>query len=368
MTPDCLQVVRQPIRIHGDPSAHPFTTVISANVSCRLFAASDGVISSVDPWATFPIGVQSILPTRFRVNPYYALQWVNPYYALQWVDPCAARSWVNLYYALQWLDLHATCSRVNLHYALQWVELYAACSRVNFYAVHSRVNLYYTLQWVNLYATCPWVNPYAARPWVNLYATCTQVIPYCALNLYATHWWVNVYAAHQWYGVCPQLNLYNVYPNMYAALLRVNLFTVPYPQENLAVVCPNLYGAHLWVNLYCTLKWENQCANCQWKIQNATMWWVNNKLILPARFEAYNLPQFEESHVSVWRDSTAQYNAADHPFFVFHPLLLTVQILVKLLKCMPIIFDSIGFFVSLSLCFDGLITGAIIYQKMHVCW
>ena len=313
MTPDCLQVVRQPIRIHGDPSARPFATVISANVSCRLFAASDGVISSVDPWATFPIGVQSILPACFRVNPYYALQWV---------DPCAARSWVNLYYALQWLDLHAACSRVNLHYALQWVELYAACSRVNFYAVHSWVNLYYTLQWVNLYATCPWVNPYAARPWVNLYATCTQVIPYCALNLYATHWWVNVYAAHQWYGVCPQLNLYNVYPNMYAALLRVNLFTVPYPQENLAVVCPNLYGAHLWVNLYCTLKWENQCANCQWKIQNATMWWVNNKLILPARFEAYNLPQFEESHVSVWRDSTAQYNAADHPFFVFHPMLV----------------------------------------------
>src|ERR1700720_1015062 len=124
MTPDCLQVVRQPIRIHGDPSARPFATVISANVSCRLFAASDGVISSVDPWATFPIGVQSILPTCFRVNPHYALQWVDPY---------------------------------------------SACSRVNFYAVHSRVNLYYTLQWVNLYATCPWVNPYAARPWVNLY-------------------------------------------------------------------------------------------------------------------------------------------------------------------------------------------------------
>ena len=39
-----------------------------------------------------------------------------------------------------------------------------------------------------------------------------------------------------------------------------------------------------------------------------------------ACFEVYNLPQFKESHVSVWRDSTAQYDVADHPFFIFHPM------------------------------------------------
>src|SRR5882757_2371618 len=188
MTPDCLQAVCQPIRIHGDPSVRLFATVISANVSCRQFAASDGVISSVDPWAKLPIGVQSILPARFRVNPYYALQWVDPY---------AARSRVKLYYALQW---------------------------VNLYAVHPQVNPYYTLQWVNLYA------------------------------------------AHQ------RKNLYAVLPNLYAA----------HPLENLAAVRPNLYVVHVWVILYCTLKWENRCASCQWKMQNATLRWVNNKLILPA--------------------------------------------------------------------------------------
>src|ERR1700683_449659 len=111
MAPDCLQAVRQPLRIHGDPSARLFLTqnrVILMNIPCRQFVASDGVISSVDPWAKSPIGVQLILPARFRV-----------YYALQWLDPYAACSQVNLY---------AACFRV--YYALQWV----ACSRVNLYA------------------------------------------------------------------------------------------------------------------------------------------------------------------------------------------------------------------------------------------
>jgi hypothetical protein len=162
--------------------------------------------------------------------------------------------------------------------------------------------------WVNPYYALQWVNPYTTHPWVNLYAACPRMIWYCAVDLYGTRLWVTVHAAHQrknLYGACPPLNLYDVYPNMYAARLPV---------------CPNLYVAHLRVNLNCTLKWENQCASCQWQIQNATFQWVNNKLILPACFEVYNLPQFEESHVSVWKDSTAQYNVADHPFFVFHPM------------------------------------------------
>src|SRR6267378_290588 len=154
MAPDCLKAVCQPIRIHGDPSACLFLTqnrVISMNISCRQFMASDGVISSVDPWAKSPIGVQLILPARFRV--YYALQWVNSY---------------------------------------------AARLRVNLYATHLRVNSYATRLWVNLFPACSQVNPYYTLQWVNLHATHPQVIPYCALNLNATHLWVNVYAAHQW--------------------------------------------------------------------------------------------------------------------------------------------------------------------------
>jgi hypothetical protein len=66
-------------------------------------------------------------------------------------------------------------------------------------------------------------------------------------------------------------------------------------------------------------KWVDQYASCQCEKQYATPQWVNNNVILPAHFWVYNLPQFKGSDVSIWRDSTAQYNVADHPFFVFHP-------------------------------------------------
>src|SRR6267154_4649211 len=139
MAPDCLQTVRQPIRIHGDPSARLFLTqnrVISTNISCRQFMASDGVISSVDPLVKLPIGVQLILPARFRV--YYALQWVDPYAARSWVNSFATHFWV--YYALQWVDLYA--ARFQVYYALQCVDPYAALSRVNLYASCLQVNSY----------------------------------------------------------------------------------------------------------------------------------------------------------------------------------------------------------------------------------
>src|SRR5882757_4685505 len=115
MTPDCLQAVCQPIRIHGDPSVRLFATVISANVSCRQFAASDGVISSVDPWAKLPIGVQSILPARFRVNLYYALQWVNLYAACPQVIPYCA---LNMYATHWWVNVYAAHQRKNLYAVL----------------------------------------------------------------------------------------------------------------------------------------------------------------------------------------------------------------------------------------------------------
>jgi hypothetical protein len=146
MAPDCLQAVRQPIRIHGDPSARLLLTqnrVILTNISCRQFVASDGVISSVDPWAKSPIGVQLILPTRFWV--YYALQWVNLY---------AACLRVNLYAAHLWWNSFA--ARFRVYYALQWVDPYAARSRVNLYAARS------------------WVNSFAARivPWTHMLPVC----------------------------------------------------------------------------------------------------------------------------------------------------------------------------------------------------
>ena len=135
----------------------------------------------------------------------------------------------------------------------------------------------------------------------------------------------------------------------------------------------NLYATHQWinqythpyVNMYCTLKWVNQCV---WEKQYATPDCMNNKVILPACTWVYNLPQFEGSHVSVWRDSTAQYNVADHPFLYFIQSQLTVQVLVKLSKYMHIIFYTTDLFVSLSLHFVGLITGVILYQNMHVYW
>ena len=160
------------------------------------------------------------------------------------------------------------------------------------YTAHSWVNLYVTPLWVNLYNDHSWANFYANPPWVNLYVAHSQ------LKLYAAHLRVNLYAVHM------QLNLY-----------------APYSQANLYVTRQwvNWYS-HLQINMYCTLKWVNQCASYQWELKKwyATPHWVNNKMILPVCFRVYNLLHFERSYVSVWRDSTAQYNVMDHPFFVFH--------------------------------------------------
>jgi hypothetical protein len=146
-----------------------------------------------------------------------------------------------------------------------------------------RVNPYNAPKWVNLYATHLWVNLYDTHLWVNLYDTHLRVNLY-DMNLYDTHLRVNLYDTHLWV-------------NLYTTCLQVNQYTHPY------------------VNMY---KWVDQCASCQCEKQYATQW-VNNNVILPAHFWVYNLPQFKGSDVSIWRDSTAQYNVADHPFFVFHP-------------------------------------------------
>ena len=113
---------------------------------------------------------------------------------------------------------------------------------------------------VNPYNALEWVNQYAIHLWVNLYVT------HLCMNLYDTCLWVNLYDTH----------------------LLVNQYTHPY------------------VNMYCNIKQVDPCASCQWEKQYATQW-------------VDNLSQFKGSDVSIWRDSTALYNVADHPFFVFHP-------------------------------------------------
>ena len=168
------------------------------------------------------------------------------------------------------------------------------------YAALSRVNMY-TPRRVNLYATRSRVNLYAAPRGVNLYATRSRV------NLYAALWGVNLYATHS------RVNLYAapLEVNLYAALSWVNVYAA-HSQVNLYVACSqlNLYAAHLQLNLYATYPQGDV---------HVTHQWVNNKMILPVCVQMYNLPQFEGSYASVWRDSTAQYNVVDHPFFVFHP-------------------------------------------------
>ena len=157
MALDHLQVVRQPARICRNPSARLFATwdmavlvkpsdcigaelpidtqlvlparfrVISANVSCRLFAANDGVKSSVPFWAKFPVGVQLDLPTRFRVllanvsfGGLFAASdevrssghiWAKSANCVQLVWP--ARFRVNPYNALEWVNQYAIHFQVN---------------------------------------------------------------------------------------------------------------------------------------------------------------------------------------------------------------------------------------------------------------
>ena len=287
MAPDRLQAVCQPTRIRGNPSARFFATqnrVISANVSFRRFAASDRVISPVYIWAELPFDVLSILPARFRVI--IARSRVIPYAAPARFRVITARSRVKPYAAHLWVTMYDTHLRVPAHL---WVNLFAT---VKLYDTRLRV---------------------PARLWANLFATRLQV------KLYAAHLQVpaplNLYV----YAACSEVNLY-VAPlqvNLYATYSRVNPYAV-YLQGN-------QYTTHLLVNMYGIFKWVNQCASCEWEEQYAPQWVNNNQNILPAYFGVYSLPQFGGSNGSVWRDSTAQYNVADHPFFVFHPKLVNVS-------------------------------------------
>jgi hypothetical protein len=368
MAPDHLQVVRQPTRIRGNPSARLFATqemvsanvssrlfatgdrvkpsgrtraqlpihvqlvlparfrVISANASFRLFAASDGVKSSVSIWAKLPIGVQLVLPARFRVilaNISFRLFvasdgvrfsvhiWAKLPISVQLILPARFRVILTNVSSRQFVASDGVISAVHV-----WAKLpinvqlilparfrvnpYAARFPVNLYAAHLRVNLYAAPRGVNLYVAHSQLKLYAAPPWVNLYNA------HLWSNFYATPPWVNLYVTH------------SAHSRLYAVHMQMNLYA-PYSQANIYVTCQwvNWYS-HLQINMYCTLKWVNQCASYQSELkkQYATPQWV---MILPVCFRVYNLPQFEGSGGSIWRDSTAQYNVADHPFFVFHP-------------------------------------------------
>ena len=320
MAPDRLQAVCQPTRIRGNPSACFFDRIFSANVSFRRFAASDRVISPVYIWAELPFDVLSILPARFRV--------------------ITARSRVILYAAPAHFWVITACSRVTPYAAPAHFRVITACSRVTPYAApahfrvitaRSRVKLYTAHLWVTMYDTrlqVPahlWVNLFATRLPVKLYDTHLQVPARLCVNLFATHLQVKLYVAHL--QVPAPLHLY-VYAacsevNLYVAPLQVNLYAT-YPRVNSYAVHlrVNQYTTHLLVNMYGIFKWVNQCASCEWEKQYASQWVNNNQNILPAYFGVYSLPRFEGSNGSVWRDSTAQYNVADHPFFVFHPKLV----------------------------------------------
>src|ERR1700683_3658822 len=70
MAPDHLQVVHQPTRICGNLSACLFATqdmLVSANISSRLFVASNRVKTSGCTWAQLLIDVQLVLPACFQM-------------------------------------------------------------------------------------------------------------------------------------------------------------------------------------------------------------------------------------------------------------------------------------------------------------
>jgi hypothetical protein len=240
------------------------------------------VISPVQIWAKLPINGQSILPGRF---------WV--FAARLRVNLFIARLQVNLYAAHSWVKLCPTHLRVKQYATHLWVTLYDTHLRV---PAHLWVNLFVS----RLYDTCLWMP---AHSHVNLHAACLQV------NLYVAQPWVGLYDCL--YAVCPEVKLY-------VAPLQVNL-NATYPQVNLHLLVNQT--TNLWANMYYIFKLVDQCAGCEWEKQYAH--WVDNKQnILLACFNMCNLLHFEESHISVWRDSIIQYSVADHPFFVFHPKLV----------------------------------------------
>jgi hypothetical protein len=209
-------------------------------------------------------------------------------------------------------------ARLRVYPALLGVNISDARFRVNSSDARLRVNTYDAR--LRVYPTLLGVNTSDARSWVYLArfrVNMSDARP--RANTYDVR--SQVYNAHSWeYPVCFRVNMYHACPQMKLdyTFKCVNPYHSP-KWENLCADC-------LWVNLYAVFYVAHpqviQYACCEWEKQSATPQWENNKLILPACFGMYDLLQFEESHISVWRDSTAQYSVADHPFFVFQSKLV----------------------------------------------
>ena len=123
--------------------------------------------------------------------------------------------------------------------------------------------------------------------------------------------------------------------NMFAAPLRVNdrvispaqvQATLPthYDKVILAICCPAVLPTRFQMKKFAAHSQLNGFTAYSWVNEFVPICWLDKSMVYAHESEysmdGHNsLPIYKKFHESVWRNPTAQYDVADHPYFVFHP-------------------------------------------------
>ena len=308
---DWLRATYNPVTIYTYPSVYCFAhqnCKILVNDSFREFGTIERVTSPARLRATLSIDVQVTLPARFRVNNGVILP-------AQVTLPTRFR--VNMFAAPLGVNdrVISPAQFMAMLPAHFWVNMFAAPLRVNDRVI-SPAQVQATLPThydkVILAICCPAVLP--TRFQMKKFAAHSQP------NGFTAYSWVNEFVPICW------LNKSMVYAHesecaeYYAAV----------DQEMMACIQVINIAVHASINAYVVQKNEFVAAPAALECKNHfNDVYLNNHAI--QRFYGYqgvtkysmdghnSLPIYKNFHESVWRNPTAQYDVADHPYFVFHP-------------------------------------------------
>jgi hypothetical protein len=105
------------------------------------------------------------------------------------------------------------------------------------------------------------------------------------------------------------------------ARFRVNKFATPLWVNDSSVQVQTMLSAHFGVNLYTTLQRVNDTVYFNNVLDDhAVKQFCCLCCVTMHSMNDHNfLPIFKKSHVSIWRNPTAQHDVTNYPYFVFHP-------------------------------------------------
>ena len=313
-------------------------------VNAAPLGVNNGVISPAQVWAMLPIDALVTLPTRFRVNMFAAPLGVNdgvispvrvwamlPTNALVTLPACFQ---VNMFAAPLGVNDRVILpaqfrAMLPAHF---WVNMFAALLRVNDRVISpAQVQaILPTYFQVNLYTTLPWVNDAYSQVYdkMILAICCPVVLPArFRMKKFAAHCtaysWVNEFVPIYWQ------NKSKVYA--YESVLCVEYYAAV-DQVNETMACIQLINiaVHASINAHVVQVNEFVAAPAALECENHfNDVYLNNQVIqnfygyygtTKYSMDGYNsILIYKKFHESVWRNPTAHYDVADHPYFVLHP-------------------------------------------------